>query len=195
MGEGSARGRGGRCTSTREAILAATQSLLLELGADQVTIRRVEERSGFKAPTIYHHFRDKTGLIDALLEERCADLYARLRRVPRPADPAAYLRELARAYLEFGLENPRHYALISAPRRESAELLPSAEAARRLVFQALVDASRTRDPEATFQALWAVLHGVVSLRVSRPDHPWCEGAVDLALDAIERGILQREGAR
>ena len=111
------------------------------------------------------------------------------------ADSAAYLRELARAYLEFGLENPRHYALISAPRRESAELLPSAEAARRLVFQALVDASRARDPEATFQALWAVLHGVVSLRVSRPDHPWCEGAVDLALDAIERGILQREAAR
>ena len=76
MGERSGRVRGTR-VSTRGAILAATQSLLLELGADQVTIRRVEERSGFKAPTIYHHFRDKTGLIDALLEERCAELYAR----------------------------------------------------------------------------------------------------------------------
>ncbi|MFI5317561.1 MAG: TetR/AcrR family transcriptional regulator, partial [Myxococcota bacterium] len=84
---------------------------------DQLTIRRVEERSGFKAPTIYHYFRDKTGLIDTLLEERCAELYERLTRVPKRVDAGEYLLALARAYLEFGLSNPTHYALISAPRR------------------------------------------------------------------------------
>ena len=186
---------------TRRAILEATQALLFELGAEQLTIRRVEERSGFKAPTIYHHFRDKTGLIDALLEERCAELYAKLCRVPRRADAVAYLLELARAYLEFGLANPTQYALISAPRAESADLLPSAEAARRLVFSALVEACGTRhgasaDHEAAFQAVWAVLHGVVALRVSRPGHPWRPELVSLALDTIERGIVNaREGAR
>jgi len=147
-----------RTRSTRRAILEATQALLFELGADQLTIRRVEERSGFKAPTIYHHFRDKTGLIDALLEERCAELYAKLCRVPRRPDAVAYLLELARAYLEFGLANPGQYALISAPRAESAELLPSAEAARKLVFRALAEACTSRvqrgqDPEAAFQAM------------------------------------------
>jgi len=99
-----------RRRATRRAILEATQSLLYELGAEQLTIRRVEQRSGFKAPTIYHHFRDKTGLIDALLEQRCAELYTRLCRVSRRGDPIAYLRELARAYLEFGLANPAQYA-------------------------------------------------------------------------------------
>jgi AcrR family transcriptional regulator len=194
MGERSSR-------STRRAILEATQSLLFELGADQLTIRRVEQRSGFKAPTIYHHFRDKTGLIDALLEEGCAELYERLRRVPRRANSLEYLRELARAYLRFGLSNPAHYALISAPRSESAQRLPSADAARELVFRALVAACDSgslaaRDPEAVFQAVWAVLHGVVSLSVSRPDHPWRPELVDLALEAIERGILHKEaGAR
>jgi AcrR family transcriptional regulator len=157
----------------------------------------VEERSGFKAPTIYHHFRDKTGLIDALLEERCAELYAKLCRVPRRADPVAYLLELARAYLEFGLANPTQYALISAPRAETAELLPSAEAARRLVFRALADACASRarrrlHPEAMFQAVWAVLHGVVALRVSRPGHPWRPELVGLALETIERGIVGAE---
>ena len=182
---------------TRRAILEATQSLLLEVGADQLTIRRVEQRSGFKAPTIYHHFRDKTGLIDALLEEGCAELYTRLCHVPRRADAQEYLRELARAYLEFGLSNPGHYALISAPRRGSAPSLPSSDAARELVFRALVAAWDSgclvgRDPEALFQAVWAVLHGVVSLSVSRPDHPWRPELVDLALEAIERGILHQE---
>jgi AcrR family transcriptional regulator len=69
--------------ATRHAILEATRALLFELGADRLTIRKVEDRSGFKAPTIYHHFRDKTGLIDSLLEEDCADLHARLCEVPR----------------------------------------------------------------------------------------------------------------
>jgi AcrR family transcriptional regulator len=186
-------------TATRRAILESTRSLLIELGASQLTIRRVEERSGFKAPTIYHHFRDKTGLIDSLLEEDCADLYARLCHVPRRANPLEYLRELARAYLWFGLSNPTHYALISAPRRESARPLPSAEAARELVFRALLAASDSgtlagRDPEAVFQAVWAVLHGVVSLAVSRPDHPWRPELVDLALEAIEHGILHKEAS-
>jgi AcrR family transcriptional regulator len=185
--------------SARRTILEATQSLLLELGAEHLTIRRVEERSGFKAPTIYLHFRDKTGLIDALLEEGCAELYTQLCRVPRRANALEYLRELARAYLRFGLSNLAHYALISAPRRESAQRLPSSDAARELVFRALVAASDSgclagRDPEAVFQAVWAMLHGVVSLSVSRPDHPWRPELVELALEAIERGILNKEAS-
>jgi AcrR family transcriptional regulator len=185
--------------STRRAILDATAELLFERGADQLTIRRVEERSGCRAPTIYHYFHDKTGLIDTLLEERCGRLLGKLRRVPRGGDPVEYLRELARAYIDFGLQNRTHYALISAPRPDSALLLPSAEAARLLVFRALEAASRARgvrgDREAMFQALWAVLHGVVSLIVSRPNHPWRPELVDLALATIERGLLPAEETR
>ncbi len=186
--------------SARRAILEATRALLLELGAERLTIRKVEARSGFKAPTIYHWFRDKTGLIDSLLEEDCAELYASLCAVPRRANPLEYLRELAGAYVRFGLSHPTHYALISAPRPAHARRLVSAEAARDLVFRALLDASDSgslggRDPEAVFQALWAMLHGVVSLTVSRPDHPWRPELVDLALETIERGLLTKEGPR
>src|SRR5262245_20081392 len=97
-----------RGDASRRAILDATQALLLEGGTESISIRRVSARCGYKAPTIYHHFRDKTGLFDALIEERFADLYERLQRVPRHADPAHYLRQLARAFVEFGLENPTH---------------------------------------------------------------------------------------
>ena len=187
-------------TSTRRAILEATRELLFELGADHLTIRRVEERSGFKAPTIYHHFRDKTGLIDALIEERFAELLARLQRVPRHADPAQYLRALARAFLEFGLENPSHYALLTTPRTNPDEQLPSAEAARELVFSALAEAARTGalrtpDLESAFQLTWVVLHGILSLRISRPSYAWCGDLVELALDVIDRGLLGKETVR
>ncbi len=182
---------------SRRAILEATQALLIEGGFERISIRRVSERCGFKAPTIYHHFHDKTGLIDALLEERFSELLERLQRVPRRVDPAEYLRALARAFLEFGLENPSHYALLSAPRLERSDLLPSAEAARELVFGALSEvaktgALRTPDLESAFQLTWVVLHGVVSLRFSRPGYSWSEDLVELALDVIERGLLGKD---
>lgn len=186
-----------RSEGSRRAILEATQALLLEGGFAQISIRRVSERCGFKAPTIYHHFRDKTGLIDALLEERFADLLARLKLVPRDMQPERYLRELARAFVEFGIQNPSHYALVTAPRLESGDLLPSAEAARALVFDALSEVAergelRTPDLEAAFQLTWAVLHGMVSLRISRPEYAWSESLVELALDVIERGLFAKE---
>lgn len=183
--------------SSRRAILEATQALLLEGGSERITIRRVSDRCGFKAPTIYHHFRDKTGLIDALLEERFAELLARLQRVPRRAPPVRYLRALARAFVEFGIDNPSHYALLTAPRLEPDELLPSAEAARELVFGALAEVAasgelRTPDLESAFQLTWVVLHGVVALRISRPGYAWSENLVELALDVIDNGLFGKE---
>ncbi len=189
-----------RGDASRRAILDATQALLLEGGSSFVSIRRVSERCGFKAPTIYHHFRDKTGLIDALIEERFAELYKRLQRVPRHADPAHYLRQLARAFVEFGLENPAHYALLTAPRPDPEKQLPSAEAARELVFGARREvaetgALRTPDLESAFQLTWVVLHGVLSLRISRPSYAFSDDRVELALDVIERGLLGKETVR
>jgi AcrR family transcriptional regulator len=186
-----------RGDTSRRAILDATQALLLEGGLDAVSIRRVSERCGFKAPTIYHHFRDKTGLIDALIEQQFAGLLARMRAVPRHADPVLYLRALARAFIEFGLENPSHYALLSAPRERPDELLPSAEAARGIVFGALAEVAergslRAPDLESAFQVTWVVLHGIVSLQISRPGYEWSEKLVELGLDVIERGLLGKE---
>ena len=54
----------------RRAILDATEAILLEDGVELFSIRKLATRCGFTAPTIYHYFRDKDGLIDALLEER-----------------------------------------------------------------------------------------------------------------------------
>ena len=186
-----------RRETSRRAILDATQALLLEGGFAELSIRRVSERCGFKAPTIYHHFRDKTGLIDALLEERFAELLGRLERVPKDVEPTRYMRALARAFIEFGLENPAHYALLSAPRGGPDDYLPSAEAARGIVFGALAEVAaqgtlRAPDLESAFQLAWVVLHGVVSLRISRPGYAWSPDLVELALDVIERSVLGKD---
>ena len=181
----------------REAILAATRDLLLQHGARAVSIRRVAERSGYSAPTIYHHFGDKSGLVDTVLDGHFAEALAVMRAVPQGQDTARYLRELALAFFRFAVENPDHYRLLAVPRERDDDLLPSAEAARELVKRALaqlaVDGSlASPDVEAAFQVTWAVLHGLISLHIDRPEVEPSRNLVDLAFDMVEQGLLRRE---
>ena len=179
--------------STRRAILRAAEELLLLLGPERLTVRRLCKECGFTAPTVYHHFGDKQGLLTELLETRFQLLLARLQAVPEPADPVAYWRALGRAFLEFGIENPRYYQLMSSAAHDSPT--PSQEAARNLVRSALERAAEaTRMPIATetaFQASWAMLHGLITLFTTRPGHPWTPELVETALDTIEKGLLCR----
>ncbi len=183
--------------SARQAVLAATEALLLEGGVRAVSIRRVSSRCGYTAPTIYHHFGDKTGLVDAVLERRFAGALAVMRAIPRGDDPAAYLRKMARAFLRFALANADHYRLLTMPRHAlPSDSVPSAETARGLVKQALGDLLQqgtlaTPDLEDAFHVLWAMLHGLISLHLLQPDHALPDNLVELALETVERGLLRR----
>ena len=186
-----------RQTPARDAILAATRDLLLQHGARGVSIRRIAERSGYSAPTIYHHFGDKNGLVDTVLDAHFAKALAVMRGVPHGQDTARYLRELALAFFRFAIENPDHYRLLAVPREQDADLLPSAEAARELVKRVLARLAEdgslaSPDVEAAFQVTWAVLHGLISLHIDRPEVELSENLVELAFDMVEHGLLRKE---
>jgi AcrR family transcriptional regulator len=182
----------------RRSILAGAEALILESGFERFSIRRLAARCGYTAPTIYHHFGDKNGLVDTLLNERFQEILVRMRRVPQRRDRVRYLRELGHEFVRFMLDNRTHYQLLTIPRHESpAELLPAAEEAQRLVQRAFRERAEqgrlaTRDLEAAFQSLWVLLHGLVSAQIMRPDYPWSPRLVDVALDAWEGGMT-REG--
>ena len=180
----------------RRAILDATQSLLVEDGFDRFSMRRLADRCGYTAPTLYYYFGDKRGLLDALLEERFATLLRRLHRVPASDDPVERLRRLVLAFVRFGLKNPEHYRLLMTPRVEgAAPPPPSAEKCTALFtdpMQALQAAGRLRvdDLEAARQILWAALHGLISLRSGRPNHDWVANLDDLAVEGTLRGLIR-----
>jgi AcrR family transcriptional regulator len=181
-------------------ILRATQELLLEAGVEGVSIRKVSQRCGYTAPTIYHHFGDKRGLIDALLEERFRSVYELMAAIPQDPDPARHLLEMARAFFRFALENPSHYQLLVAPGLGGVDSVPSAEAAQALVKRALEELAAqgtlaTPDLEAAFQMLWAVLHGVTSLYLAAPRQGVAEQLDELAFDVLEAGLLRRRPSR
>ena len=49
------------------------------------------------------------------------------------------------------------------------------------------------DPELFRQALWALLHGAISLPASRPDVEWVAGFEEVAFDALLSGLLNGAG--
>ena len=185
----------------RRAILDATEAILLADGVEQFSIRKLATRCGFTAPTIYHYFRDKDGLIDALLEERFSRLLQRVRRVALGPDHVANVREHARAFLRFGRSNPAFYQLMMrGPRGGQERTVLAAERAREIMsvpLEALLREGRlyTDDLEAARQAMWAVLHGLISLQITLPSHPWSKNLPDVALDAMLRGIVRPSDER
>jgi AcrR family transcriptional regulator len=164
-----------------------------------VSIRRVSARCGYSAPTIYHHFGDKTGLVDAVLERRFRHMLELIQAIPRGDDAARYLREVSVAFVGFAISNPDHYRLLNIDRaHQSPEAVPSAEAAQALAKQALGELLRegtlaTSDLDSAFGVLWSMLHGLISLHLLQPDRAGADDKlVDLALDTLERGLLRRK---
>lgn len=183
----------------RRTILDATARLLLEDGYDEFSIRRLVERCGYAAPSIYHYFGDKDGLLDALIDERFSKLMAQLKRVPRSADPVAYIRGLAIAFVRFGMKNPEHFRLLFTPRAGDQKPPPSSEEARKLIeetFGALWDGGRLRtgDPQTAGQALSVMCQGLVWSRISRPDYAWGKTLTEDAIDALLRGLVAQDDA-
>ena len=51
----------------REKILSATAKIIATEGLDAVSIRHVCDKVGVKAPTVYYYFKDKDGLVEAVV--------------------------------------------------------------------------------------------------------------------------------
>lgn len=183
----------------RRSILEATEALLLERGYEAFSMRRLAERCGYTAPTIYHYFGDKPGLIDELLEERFSGLLERIRSVVPSEDPAETMRALALAFVDFGMRNPTFYRLLSTPRPDPAEPPRAAEEARAVLEEPIHELERAgrlqaRDAETAKQTVWVLLHGLIHLRLCRPDHLWSPDLVEVALDAMVRGLVRPASA-
>jgi AcrR family transcriptional regulator len=193
----------------RDEIMAATEDLLLEAGSAQaVSIRAVAQRVGVTAPSIYRHFEDKTALIfdvcarhftaiEDFIRARCAGI----------DDPIDKLAALGRAYIDFGVANPEPYRIMFMTR---PDIVPSAYHGRALAetaafslllecVQAAIDAGRLRpeldDAYRVSIGLWARVHGLTSLYVSKPDMPWPDDPAffDDYAEACLRGIVAPGG--
>jgi AcrR family transcriptional regulator len=181
------RGQGERL---RDEIIEAASRLLSDPAAPPLTLRAVAREVGVAATSVYLHFDSIEALVLAVSDRRFGEL-VRLESEAEgsSSDPRERLRAGCLAYCEFGLAHPGHYqvmftAALPLPPEMTAEQMPGWKA-----FQQLIDTvAEVAGPDQAFgtaQLIWQQLHGIVSLRISRPRFPWPPLAETVAT-AVER---------
>lgn len=177
----SAKRRHDHKLETRQAIFRAAAELLDETGYEAFSLRKLAARIGYTPTTIYRYFRDKDELVSAVMLEGYAAFTRALgAAADRASDPFAKIDALGSAYVEFGLSHPVMYRVLFMQRPdiwlrmppERIEAVCGSDA-----FQLLVGAvrqavetgrSRTTHVENASLALWALMHGIVSLCLAMP---------------------------
>ncbi len=161
----------------RDLILDAANELLLDAGYVGITMRKVADRIGYSATSIYLYFANKDALLHALIERGYRMLHGAMHSVAGEiADPIARIEALCRCYVRFGLDYPAYYEVMFMLHPRFMERYPAdkyREARRNLdtFAQTLVEAQRAgsaqvSDLRAGANAIWAMLHGVVSLLIA-----------------------------
>jgi AcrR family transcriptional regulator len=201
--------RRGEGDKLRDEILTAAEQLLLATGSEEaVSIRAVADAIGVTPPAIYRHFHDKS----SLLFEVCGEHFERMDRFVVESsshldDPVEVLCQRAQAYVRFAEENPEHYRIMFmgratlTPEQYADEMLVESGSFAHFVqcVEACIDAGRFRpeldDAFAVTLALWAMVHGLASLVVAKPDMPGpsVNERLHLLLEIALRGVL-RDGS-
>jgi AcrR family transcriptional regulator len=158
-------------------IVAAARALLEEEGADALSMRRLADRLGIRAPSIYKHLPDKRSLEAALISEGFEETAAVFAAAVEGAEEP--LVSLAAAYREFARGHPHLYRLMTERPLARDLLAPGVEAgaAQPLLDAVGGDADRAR-------AAWAFAHGMTILELN------CRFPPDADLDAAWRRGLE-----
>ncbi|MBI1170684.1 TetR family transcriptional regulator [bacterium] len=174
----------------REDILATATALFSQHGVQAVTTRQIAARVGISQPSLYAHFASIQEIQDEVSTRAFALLEARF-AVSAEAAPQEQLRQAVASYFDFGLTHPEAYRIAfllehpKAPQKADEDWNAAAFAAldhpgprtlghlRRIIARLRPDLDAAGQDRLT-QCVWAALHGLIALLITRPDFPWAD---------------------
>jgi TetR/AcrR family transcriptional regulator len=96
----------------RSRLLACALDLFTARGYDAVGVQEVADAAGLKKPTLYHYFGSKSGLLQSLLEENFAELFAALEGANGyRRDVISTLLAITTVYFDFAQKHRKFYRL------------------------------------------------------------------------------------
>lgn len=102
-----------------DEIVAAGRAILALDGVGALTMQRVAERVGVRAPSLYRRVPSRSALVGLVTADVVAEVERRLGAAASTGDPQRDLRALAIAFREFALGDPHSYELLFAPLPEN----------------------------------------------------------------------------
>jgi AcrR family transcriptional regulator len=189
-------------------IMDAARNLFAAEGIEAVSMRKIADAVEYSPTVIYQYFADK----DTLLHEICTEDFGAFSRtfaeIANVADPIKRIEQISLAYGRFGIEHPNHYRLMfmtpfHGKRLDDEELCKKGnpdEDAYAFLKQAVSEAIAAgrfapglTDADMISQVLWAVVHGIVSLQITKANDPWLEWRpfeqrIKLMIDSMISGL-------
>jgi AcrR family transcriptional regulator len=184
------RGEGNRL---RSEIVEATIHLV-DARVERLTLRAIAREAGITGPSIYDHFPDIESIRNEVIRSCYEDLIARIHQAQQGvADPVGRLEATCLTYTSYGADFPHRYALLFRVERDQDEKLAVGQTGA-AALQTLVDGiascreagrSTSTDPYDDALAVWTAIHGLTTLRSSRPHF------ARLHSDELLRSVIHR----
>jgi AcrR family transcriptional regulator len=169
--------------SGRTKLLNAARTLLTAQPELEPSTRDLYEAAGVAAPTLYHHFGTKEGLLDVVVEQAFGEYVERKRGMVRSGDLIADFVAGWELHVEFGVANPVLYALMYAPARTSSAAA-AADELLRVGLQRMDDAGVLRiDVDTAVTMTTGMAVGCVS-QLNRLRRPTSDPAAIATRDAL-----------
>jgi AcrR family transcriptional regulator len=188
-------------------ILDTAMRLFLQKGYEKVTLRGIAEAIEYSPATIYLYFKDKNDILFALHTEGFERFYRRQQTILTIKDPWKRLRQHARVYMSFALENPEYYDLMFIMRGPAEKIKAEREwgvGMRSYNFlreniRDCIEAGRLpkTDLDVAAFAIWSFTHGMASLiirqRCSMIPKEALSAVVDNAIEFMTSGVEKKKG--
>ncbi|MFN2098519.1 TetR/AcrR family transcriptional regulator [Altererythrobacter sp. MF3-039] len=165
-----------RSGKIHDELLDAAIRLLEDGDLRDLTVRRIAAEAGVSTMAVYTAFGSRDGVLDALYLHGFEDLAAHVAQGDSNGDPYDRLIAMIDRYIDFWAAQPSRYALMFDI--EGSDFSPSngSREGAKTAFLHLADAysraiaKNNSDPsahEGAF-ALWALIHGLLSMRGHLP---------------------------
>lgn len=161
-----------------DQIVTAARAIVDTESADALTMRRLGDELGIKAPSLYKHLPGRDAVVAALVDATLFETGDLMHAAVVRRTAGGPVMALLRAYREYGRRHPNLYRLVTTGTLPRAELTPGLEDwAGEAFYRATGDPYRA-------QALWAFAHGTLILEIdgrfvpgSDLDQTWRAGAL------------------
>ena len=200
----------------RAKILDAARELFVNEGVEAVSMRKIADKIGYSATTLYNYFEDKEALLYALCDADFGTLQELFKKIGKIADPIERLRKMGQTYITFALRYPSHYRLMfMTPRIHHGEDV-CREIEQRQSRPGLlcvcprdggrgargrgISATEYQDADLLSQVVWSGVHGVASLHLIMGKDEWIqwrpvEEVARTAVDVMIRGLVRNGGGK
>jgi AcrR family transcriptional regulator len=146
-------------TPRQQEIVDAARRILESDGPEALTMRRLADEIGIRAPSLYKHVKDKSALEVLLIEIGFTEMAEELEAIEGGKDGVDPLFQLAMVYRAYALAHPHLYRLLTEGPLPREKLRPGIEARAALPVNEIAG-----DPDLA-RALWAFAHGMAILEL------------------------------